>query len=152
MIHVMQYLGERATFSMIARNDEMNKGRIFEIARAFLRNTKQKQIDICLGSSNCSFSFFTDRYYSSTSASVRRNNFRAHAEELFSSRKKIGNSTFFPAPSTSSFVTFAGSVRWDQLLWYRESNNWWPIYPSDWTIESDQWKDRWTTIGERERF
>ena len=82
---------------MIARNDEMNKGRIFEIARAFLRNTKQKQIDnLCLGSNNCSFSFFTDRYYSSTSASVRRNNFRAHAEELFFFAEENWKFNFFP--------------------------------------------------------
>lgn len=46
----MQYLGERATFSMIARNDEMMMMMImmmmrnitfFDIARAFLRNSIQ---------------------------------------------------------------------------------------------------------------
>lgn len=88
MIHVMQYLGERAkTFSMIARNGEMYTRRnFFDIARAFLRDSIQNAS--YLGTERRAFIFLflrSSHVRSSPGASVRRNDFRgARGRNIFS--------------------------------------------------------------------
>lgn len=108
MIHVMQYLGKRATFSMIARNDEMNK----------LNNFRNRESLFCVNLfkiqqpsriNNKHYFSFRHRY-------IRQRVLPCDGTTSGHTRKNNSKFITLTVPSSSSYVTTMGSVRCDRLL------------------------------------